>query len=98
MVGPTWAETRDAAGNRRLEAADDYVRCEIATALASGLRVIPVLVPGAAMPGPGQLPADLMPFAHLNAFPLTERSFLRDVDDLADQLEAAPSLSPASGG
>src|SRR5688572_26250725 len=45
VIGPRWASATDAAGNRRLDNPDDWVRLEIATALArSGIRVVPVLV------------------------------------------------------
>jgi hypothetical protein len=48
------------------------VRREIARALARGIRVIPVLVGGAAMPRARDLPADIAPLAEREA--LTERS------------------------
>ncbi|MBX3687049.1 MAG: toll/interleukin-1 receptor domain-containing protein, partial [Rhodocyclaceae bacterium] len=60
VIGPRWATVTDEAGQRRLDNAGDYTRLEIATALKrSDVRVIPVLVEGAIMPGPEALPADL---------------------------------------
>ena len=47
MIGPRWLEARAKYG-RRLDDAADLVRVEVATALASGKPVIPVLVSGAA--------------------------------------------------
>lgn len=93
VIGPQWAEIRDAVGRRRLEDEGDYVRREIARALATGLRVVPVLVGGAAMPDASALPSDLADFARCNAIAVGDAKFLRDADDLIDQLEAPPAVS-----
>jgi hypothetical protein len=49
VIGNNWVTATDSAGQKRLERPDDYVRIEIATALKRNIRVIPVLVQGAAM-------------------------------------------------
>ena len=49
LIGRQWIDSRDEARDRRIDNPNDYVRLEIATALTSGIRVIPVLV-GAARP------------------------------------------------
>lgn len=59
VIGKDWAETPDAAGHRRLDDPDDVLRREIATALATDVDVIPVLVGGARMPSRDELPEDL---------------------------------------
>src|SRR5215208_4629172 len=41
VVGKNWLNVTDAAGQKRLENPDDYVRTEIATALKRNIRVIP---------------------------------------------------------
>ena len=65
IVGPLW---RGGTGNEsRINAEDDPVRVEIEIALEHHLSIIPVLVDGAAMPGPTELPVSLRPFAYLNA-------------------------------
>src|SRR5215469_14357730 len=51
VIGPGWLAAADKRGGRRLDDPDDLVRLEIGTALVRGVRVIPVLVEGAVMPG-----------------------------------------------
>ncbi|HEY3477235.1 MAG TPA: toll/interleukin-1 receptor domain-containing protein, partial [Anaerolineales bacterium] len=51
LIGPQWLTVKDAQGKPRLEDPGDYVRLEIATALARDIRVIPVLLQGTSMPG-----------------------------------------------
>lgn len=97
VIGPAWSEMRDDAGRRRVETEEDFVRREIARALAAGLRVVPVLVGGAAMPAAARLPSDLAAFARCNAVPIGDRKFLNDVDDLIDQLEVPSVVSRETG-
>ena len=51
VIGERWLTLKGRSGVRRLDEPDDFVRLEIAKALERGVRVIPVLVGGAAMPG-----------------------------------------------
>ena len=44
IIGPQWATITDPGGQRRLDDANDFVRLEIASALARNIAVIPVLV------------------------------------------------------
>jgi hypothetical protein len=55
IIGPNWTSVTDASGARRLDQPNDFVRLEVAAALARGVDVIPVLVHGARMPTAGQL-------------------------------------------
>ena len=41
LIGKSWATSADAAGRRRLDDPEDFVRLEIATALKRDVRVIP---------------------------------------------------------
>ena len=50
MIGPEWLTVRDAAGQRRLDDSEDFVRMEIVAALQRNIRVIPILVGSARMP------------------------------------------------
>ena len=48
LIGPRWLEDEDGAGHRRLDDPKDFVRQEIASALArNDIKVMPVLVGGA---------------------------------------------------
>src|SRR5215470_8309898 len=69
IVGTRWLGQR--TGERaRMHDPNDPVRVEIETALGQGLPLIPVLVEGAAMPTPDELPEALAKFAYLNAAPV----------------------------
>jgi hypothetical protein len=83
LIGPRWAGA-DSSGQRRIDAAGDFVRLEIAVALDSGVRVVPVLLPGAEMPAEADLPAPLKPLARRNALSLSDAHWDADIDRLAD--------------
>jgi hypothetical protein len=89
FVGDRWAEAADASGHRRLDDPDDWVAEEIRTALARKVRVIPVLVDGAALPDPELLPASLRPLTSRQALPLRHSSFSADTARLITAVQAA---------
>lgn len=90
LIGPRWAGA-DADGARRIDDAADFVRLEVAVALDSNARVVPVLLPGTTMPAEAALPADLKPLARRNALTLGEAHWDADVDRLAAALGLAPA-------
>src|SRR6266516_1226086 len=67
VIGPNWLTEDDEQGRRRLDDPDDIVRLEIEAALARNVRVIPILVEGAVMPGREDLPESLARLADRNA-------------------------------
>lgn len=85
MIGPNWLAA-DAAGHRRIDDEQDFVRFEIAAGLQRKARVIPVLVGGATMPTAAQLPDNLQPLADCQAVELTDRNYDRDSARLIDAL------------
>jgi len=96
IIGPRWSTMADAAGKRRLDDPGDYARLEIATALKrSDVRVIPVLVEGAVMPGADDLPEELKPLARRNAIELTDKRWEFDVSTLVDTLRKALGIEPS---
>jgi hypothetical protein len=87
VIGKNWLTATDAAGRKRLETADDYVRMEIAAALKRNIRVVPLLVQGASMPSADELPDDLAPLTRRNAFELHDTSWRDDVRRLTGVLK-----------
>jgi hypothetical protein len=87
VIGPAWLDVRDANGRRRLDDPADFVRIEIEAALARDVRVVPLLVEGAAMPREADLPESLRSLARRNAVTLTHATFGRDVAALISVLE-----------
>jgi len=99
VIGPGWVDAEDEHGNRRLDDPTDWVRLEIANALQRGIRVIPVLVKGAAMPPEAKLPDDLKPLRRRNALPITERQWRPGIEELIEALDGvvtrpAPEPTP----
>jgi hypothetical protein len=86
VIGPRWLDGVGADGRRRLDDPDDWVRLEIAAALSQGIRVIPVLVRGAALPRASALPPALAALPGQHAVELRPRRFDVDADRLAATL------------
>ena len=90
LIGREWPDARDSSGRRRLEQATDYVRLEIATALANaGVRVVPVLVEGMAMPAAEELPETIRGLSRRHAISLRDETWDADIDRLVKVLQIA---------
>jgi uncharacterized membrane protein YhaH (DUF805 family) len=89
VIGPRWLIARGNDGNPRLDNPTDYVRLEIESALKRDIRVIPVLVDGASMPRPSDLPPSLQALARRNAVEIAHHRFVADCDDLARGIKRA---------
>lgn len=85
LIGPRWAGG-EADGRRRIDDPQDFVRLEVALALESGVRVVPVLLPGIGMPTEAALPDGLKPLARRNAVTLSDTNWGTDVDRLASTI------------
>ena len=59
VIGKHWVSSANSENRRRLDDPQDFVRIEIEAALSRNVPVIPVLVDGAAMPHPKDLPDSL---------------------------------------
>ena len=86
VIGPQWLRAAKADGIRRLDDEQDFVRLEIATALQRGVRVVPVLVGNARMPGVDELPDPLKALARRQAYELSDRRWDYDVQGLTKSL------------
>ena len=88
MIGKQWLSMLDAQGQRRLDDPRDWVRVEIASALANPrVRVIPVLVRDANMPGVHELPDELKELSWRNAIELSDTRFQHDANKLIGVIE-----------
>ncbi len=86
LIGPQWQGPAGASGRPRIFDADDVVRLETRMALASQIKLVPILVDEARMPRAGDLPEDLKELPKVNAFALRTAYFDEDMDDLLDAL------------
>jgi hypothetical protein len=86
IIGKDWIGATNANGQRRLDDPHDFVRIELESALRRNIRVIPVLVDGAGMPSPEELPDHLQPLVRRQAIELTHARFGSDVQHLTDTL------------
>lgn len=87
LIGKNWLTSRDEQNQLRLGNADDFVSREIAAALRRKVEVIPILVGGAKMPLPRDLPESLQLLSRRQALEISDRHFARDVLDLISALE-----------
>ena len=87
IIGPQWAGVTDHAGRKRLDNPNDFIRLEIAGALKRNVRVVPVLVDDAQLPGAGDLPDDLQPLLRRNAAQLRDARWDADIEQLIASLE-----------
>jgi TIR domain/SnoaL-like domain len=88
VIGPGWASAAGDESGPRLAAANDFVRHELETGLRSpDVSVVPLLVGGARMPGPDELPASVRELARRNALELSDTRWRYDVGRLLGTLE-----------
>ncbi len=86
VIGKTWVSSADIHSRRRLDDPNDFVRIEIEAALDRNTRVIPVLVDGAAMPRPEDLPDSLKKLARRHGIEISHTRFDSDVERLTRAL------------
>jgi hypothetical protein len=98
LVGRDWVSSANPAGRRRLDDANDFVRIEIEAALKRNIPLTPVLVQGAQMPSPEELPETIREFAYRNGFELSHNRWESDVHEMLkrlglanDERQSAPS-------
>jgi TIR domain len=97
VIGPGWLTAATPQGAPRLFEADDYVRLELARALNRNVRVVPVLVGGAALPAAIDLPDELRGLVHRQAVVLHDETWHQDVDGLVGSLRGEPAVPPGHG-
>jgi hypothetical protein len=94
VIGRGWLNARDEDGARRLDDPADFVRTEVALALAGKPVVIPVLVGGAVMPDEEDLPPDLVELAHRHAVTLVHEDWEAGIARLTAALRDIVGAEP----
>jgi TIR domain len=89
LIGKKWSTVTDPSGRRRLDDPRDFVRFETAVALRRDVRVIPVLVQGAAMPKEEELPDELKALVWRNALELSHSRWDYDTEQLIGAIDLA---------
>ena len=90
IIGKDWLTVKDNQGLRRLESPKDYVRIEIETALRFNGIIIPVLVEGATMPKPEEIPQSIAAIANRQAIEITDTRWEEDIERLLQTLNESP--------
>ena len=94
LIGRNWTAAKDEEGRVRLANPGDYVRLEIEAALKRDIAVTPVLVQGAHMPTPEDLPPEIRDLAYRNGFELSHSRWESDVGEMVRRLDLH---APAGG-
>jgi hypothetical protein len=93
VIGPHWLGVSP-DGSRRIDDPTDFVRLEVAQALARNIRVIPLLIDRTEMPSGSSLPEDLKSLAFRNALRVDSGAdFHHHIDRLCSSLRSTPSNS-----
>jgi formylglycine-generating enzyme required for sulfatase activity len=92
LIGATWL---DELNERRDHPDSDFVRVELSRALSRGIAVVPVLLDGARMPRPGELPDDLRAVTRRNGLPVSVDTFDSQVDRLVREIGRVLTPMPA---
>jgi hypothetical protein len=90
--------TESPEGQRRLDNPADFVRIEIATALARPILVVPVLLGRAAMPQSTSLPEPLKLLARRQSHELSDKRWEYDCGQLLPVLGEALGMTPLAVG
>jgi hypothetical protein len=87
LIGSGWLDEEPTGSGRLLIERDgDWVRREIRRALERSVPIVPVLLDGAALPGPAELPADIRRLAHYQVAEVRHRHLGADVRRLAERV------------
>lgn len=87
LIGDEWTHGTDAAGRRRLDDPNDFIRLETSAALKRNIRVVPVLVDGAVMPRAEELPDEIKALTRRQAIELSHKQWEASSGELIRTLE-----------
>lgn len=88
VIGRDWLRPGADGKTPRLHAADDVVRAEIAALLQGGQAVFPLLVEGARLPDPDELPPDIAPLLRRQAIAIGNADWDATLALLIREIEA----------
>ena len=94
VIGDEWTTAADAAGRRRLDDPNDFIRLETGAALQRGIRVVPVLVGGAVMPQFADLPDELKALTRRQAIEINHKQWEASTGELIRTLERILKVPP----
>jgi hypothetical protein len=98
VIGQEWLTMTDERGRRLIDRRRDWVRREIAEALARNVPVIPVLVEDTPKLDPARLPMSIRRLADHQFVRLRHRGFQTDLSHLVSQLgQLDPRLARRNG-
>jgi hypothetical protein len=97
VIGDEWLNIRDAEGRRRLDDPHDFIRLEVAAALARSIRVVPVLVDGATMPRGEDLPPEMQGLARRQAIAVHHQQWEASTASLIQALQRLLGEDPGGG-
>lgn len=87
VIGKQWLEAGGVLKSRRIDEETDFVRIEVEAVLNRGIPVIPLLISGATMPQPNDLPPSIVELAYRQAIEIRPgRDFDRDLQRLVESL------------
>src|SRR5262252_9514326 len=89
VIGPSWLDAKDEAGQYRIHSPDDFVAVEIVAALAHNIPVIPILVDGAHLPLMSELPESLELLARRAPVEVRRLHFDRDAATVVERVREA---------
>lgn len=95
LITPDWAGSMDKKGRRYLDNPYDYMRLEIALGLQKGIRVAPVLLHGALLPTPSELPTELEELTRRQAIHLRLDIYDHNIQQLVDSFHSAGPTPPS---
>jgi pterin-4a-carbinolamine dehydratase len=96
VIGKNWLSSSDEFGRRRLDLPDDWVRREIETSIASGKKIVPLLIEGAGLPGREALPPSIAPLLGIQTRRMDVEAISTDMTDLVKQVGELLGKTPIS--
>jgi TIR domain len=97
LIGPDWLTCTRTDGTRRLDAPEDWVRNEIASALQRNVPVVPVLLGGARRPDKSELPDPLHSLPLHETAEIREKDFDYDFEEMVKDVKRQTSLRDVGG-